>query len=89
MFYLKNCRCCSYTGFAGKTELDQFKVDMIQEAMEDGMKPLFTIFEEKDEEKKVKPSQISNLLTHSFKLITSIDTKCDSIGCDFFILSLF
>ena len=33
--------------------MDQFKVDMIQETMEDGMKPLFAIFSEKDEEKKV------------------------------------
>ena len=49
----RNCRCCSCAGLAGKSELDQFKVDMIQETMEDGMKPLFAIFSEKDEEKKV------------------------------------
>ena len=70
---LRNCRYFSCAGLAGKTELDQFKVDMIQETMEDGMKPLFAIFDEKDEEKKVTFDEISNI----FKIfITTIDTHC-------------
>ena len=42
-----------FAGFAGKTELEQAKVDMIQETMEDGLKPVFSMFAENDADKKV------------------------------------
>ena len=56
--------------------------------MEDGMKPLYAIFSEKDEEKKV--TLVKFLIFKNFlRVILPIDTKCDSSGYYFFILARF
>ncbi len=41
---------------AGKTDLDQAKVDMIIDCFDDAVKPMFTWWSEKDEAKKVSLS---------------------------------
>lgn len=43
----------SFVELAGKTELEQLQVDMIVDCMEDGLKPFYTLFGEKDEKRKV------------------------------------
>ena len=40
------------SGLAGKNEMEQAKVDMIMECMEDTIKSLNAIFREQDEEKR-------------------------------------
>ena len=44
---------CACVGFAGENEIEQAKVDMIIETMEDLIKPLAGLRTETDEEKKV------------------------------------
>ena len=43
-------------GLAGKTDIEQAKVDMILECMEDTIKMVPAIFRAPDEEKKVQPN---------------------------------
>ena len=45
---------CSNSGYGGKTELDQAKVDMVVDCSDDMAKPLIAVFSAKTEEEKVK-----------------------------------
>ena len=60
---------CVSPGLAGKTDLEQAKVDMIVDCIVDSRSPMIKWFQEKDEAKKVigrKMKQFSRIQTFSF-----------------------
>ena len=52
------------TGLAGKNEMEQVRVDMIMECMEDTIKSLSAVFRETDEEKKVRSKLAYTILLY-------------------------
>ena len=51
---------CSNSGYGGKTELDQAKVDMVVDCFDDMAKPLIAVFSAKTEEEKVKKMKLTS-----------------------------
>lgn len=58
------------TGYAGKTDLDQAKADMIIDCVDDMLRPIMPAYREKNEQKKV---------SHAFPTLDSVD-NCRNIN---------